>query len=253
MRIANHIDITNNRYGRLVVVKYTRTEEKRPYWECKCDCGNVVEVRGKELKNGGVKSCGCLKKESSHKLKNDLTGKRFSHLTVIARANNNKNIVRYTCKCDCGNETIVGSYKLVSGHTKSCGCLHKESAANRAVIRNKKMIGENHPRWRFDLTDQERMGMMDARKTNTPRFSKWRTKVFERDKYTCQQCGDNRGHNLRAHHIYSWDLHKKMRYLSDNGICLCEKCHSDFHKKYGYGNNNKKQLNEWLKTNTKAA
>jgi hypothetical protein len=55
------IDITGKKYGMLTVI---RRAENAPNgivrWECKCDCGNVVIVRGGNLKNGSVKSCGCL-------------------------------------------------------------------------------------------------------------------------------------------------------------------------------------------------
>ncbi len=249
MRTPSYKDITNNRYGRLVVVKYTHTEQKRPYWECRCDCGNVAVVRGKELKNGGVKSCGCLRKDIRCRIRNDLVGKIFSYLTVVSREENRKNKVRYKCECDCGNSCVVDYTKLVSGHTKSCGCLHREVASATSRNRNQKMVGENHPRWRFDLTDEERRDRLEKRSANTPRLMKWRNKVFARDGYTCRRCGDSQGHNLRAHHIYSWNSHKKMRYLVSNGMCLCEKCHGNFHKMYGYGNNNKKQLNSWLRSN----
>ena len=52
----------------------------------------------------------------------DLTGKRFNRLTVIKRVELKGKSTRWLCKCDCGNETIVTSEKLKSGHTKSCGC-----------------------------------------------------------------------------------------------------------------------------------
>ena len=57
-----------------------------------------------------------------------LIGKKFERLTVIKRAENSKSgQTRWFCKCDCGNETIVWGNHLRSGHTKSCGCIQKES------------------------------------------------------------------------------------------------------------------------------
>ena len=32
---------------------------------------------------------------------------------------------RWLCKCDCGNETIVGQTLLQTGKTKSCGCIQE--------------------------------------------------------------------------------------------------------------------------------
>lgn len=52
----------------------------------------------------------------------DLTGRRFGHLTVISYAES-KNSRRYwNCICDCGNKTIVLTSHLTSGYTTSCGC-----------------------------------------------------------------------------------------------------------------------------------
>ena len=57
----------------------------------------------------------------------DLTGKRFERLTVIEIAGRDaKNRIRWRCKCDCGNETLVQTGKLTSGGTKSCGCWSRD-------------------------------------------------------------------------------------------------------------------------------
>lgn len=57
----------------------------------------------------------------------DLTGKRFTRLTVIKYdgvASNNQSM--WICKCDCGNTSKVMYGNLTNGSTKSCGCLRKE-------------------------------------------------------------------------------------------------------------------------------
>ena len=76
--------------------------------------------------------------------------------------------------------------------------------------------------------------------------NKWRNKVYKRDNYTCKICGDNTGGNLNAHHINSRNLYPEQRFSVDNGITLCETCHKKFHKKYGYGNNTKKQFKDFI-------
>lgn len=53
--------------------------------------------------------------------------------------------------------------------------------------------------------------------------------------------------NIGAHHIYSWEQYKSLRYITNNGITLCVPCHTTFHKKYGYGKNTRKQLTSWMK------
>jgi hypothetical protein len=54
----------------------------------------------------------------------NLTGKRFGRLTVVNRADNSRmGVVRWLCKCDCGNNKIIFAQNLGNGHTKSCGCI----------------------------------------------------------------------------------------------------------------------------------
>ena len=59
----------------------------------------------------------------------DLTGQRFGKLTVIAPADNIEGRTAWRCRCDCGNETIVKTYRLLNGHTKSCGCTKENGLA----------------------------------------------------------------------------------------------------------------------------
>lgn len=55
------IDITGQRFNRLVVLRRAAIEDGGNLrWECRCDCGNITTSLGSHLKNGGVKSCGCL-------------------------------------------------------------------------------------------------------------------------------------------------------------------------------------------------
>lgn len=61
-------------------------------------------------------------------------GERFGRLTVIRKAEPINYKRRFLCVCDCGTEKVCLSFLLLSGRTRSCGCLHKETAAklNRA-------------------------------------------------------------------------------------------------------------------------
>lgn len=65
-----------------------------------------------------------MKKYKSPPNKLNLVGQRFGKLTVIKELDkrDQKGLVLYQCKCDCGNITIVNSNHLRTGHTKSCGC-----------------------------------------------------------------------------------------------------------------------------------
>jgi len=81
-------------------------------------------------------------------------------------------------------------------------------------------------------------------------FRLWREKVFKRDSYTCQKCslksGGGKAVFLHPHHIENFAVYLEKRFNVDNGITFCEKCHKLFHKSYGFKNNNKKQIKEFL-------
>lgn len=58
----------------------------------------------------------------------NITNNRYGELTAL-EVKERKNYRNYwLCLCDCGNTTIVDYYKLLSGHTKSCGCLQLEKS-----------------------------------------------------------------------------------------------------------------------------
>lgn len=62
----------------------------------------------------------------------DLTGQKFGRLTVIKRVGNTKwGTALWLCQCECGNENVVKTSDLKSGHTKSCGCSRKETRKGR--------------------------------------------------------------------------------------------------------------------------
>lgn len=62
----------------------------------------------------------------------DLTGKKYGSLTVekIAVDEPGKK-KKWLCKCDCGNEVIVSSSNLVSGHTSSCKICGKKRSSEK--------------------------------------------------------------------------------------------------------------------------
>jgi len=55
------IDMLHQKCNRLTVISRAENKNKRAYWNCLCDCGNITTVSGKKLRSGQTKSCGCLK------------------------------------------------------------------------------------------------------------------------------------------------------------------------------------------------
>lgn len=126
------IDITGQRYGRLVVLERDKEtqiqkQSKEVFWKCQCDCGTIFSARGHDIKQNKILSCGCLKKENARNINfSDIKGQKFGKLTVLFEIEENTRVDRHTywqCKCDCGNECVVSGKQLRTGKTKSCGCL----------------------------------------------------------------------------------------------------------------------------------
>lgn len=62
----------------------------------------------------------------------DLTGRRFGKLLVINRSGErHRGYTVWECHCDCGQRTFVPEHRLISGNTRSCGCLQRETASKR--------------------------------------------------------------------------------------------------------------------------
>ncbi len=61
-------NLVNQRFGRLVVLKENgNTKRGAVLWQCKCDCGNIINTISTSLKKGRTKSCGCYQKDQAKK------------------------------------------------------------------------------------------------------------------------------------------------------------------------------------------
>ena len=156
-------DLTNQKFGKLTALYPTNKRSNgHIIWHCKCDCGNECDVNASKLKEGSVKSCGCLIKET---VANNLEGQRFGKLIVINDSglrSNDRHII-WHCKCDCGNECNISSNKLISGNTKSCGCLGR-SAGEWKI---KELLTQNHINFETEKT------FIDCRNPKTKKLLKF--------------------------------------------------------------------------------
>lgn len=109
--------------------------------------------------------------------------------------------ITLNCK-QCGSEFLVRPYRA---HAQFCSYRCKAKAQDRGISSaNEK-----------------------ARKSIA--YREWRTAVFERDDYTCQECGVRSGNGravvLNADHITPFSLFPELRFDLDNGRTLCKPCH----------------------------
>ena len=144
--MTRRIDLTGQRFGRLTVLGRVLggAGGARWHWRCLCDCGGSKNVKTSSLLRGGTKSCGCLSKESRRvtgRYRRHIVlavGQRYGRLTVLGpRQNNPLGHMMWRCRCDCDprKEVVVKGSSMVSGKTRSCGCLRLDSM--RSIGRNR--------------------------------------------------------------------------------------------------------------------
>src|SRR6478736_6398514 len=101
-------------------------------------------------------------------------------------------------------------YNVTFKKTCSKPCLSKY----RALIQK----GEKSHKWQGGKTSEAMIIRTSLE------YKEWRTKVFERDNYTCQNC-NSRGNRLSADHIKPFCNYPELRFDINNGKTLCVDCH----------------------------
>ena len=142
-------DLTNKRVGKLLVIEYRgKNKVGANIWLCKCDCGKEVIRTSDSLSTKVCVSCGCTPNEEKRRKDKervkrelkyfdghrvppnfiDLTGQKFTRLTVVQRVpNKKKGKTSWLCKCDCGKEIVTDTNSLRSQKVRSCGCFRKDA------------------------------------------------------------------------------------------------------------------------------
>lgn len=122
-------EVEGLKFHKLTITKEVKVEKGTPRRvECICDCGKVKEYGLSAVKNGTIKSCGCLRLTTGVK---DVTGEIFGRLKVIStelsrKIPSGKREKQVKVLCECGVEKVVDYVNLKRGDTKSCGCLSKD-------------------------------------------------------------------------------------------------------------------------------
>jgi hypothetical protein len=229
-------DLTGQKFG-----FYTALKKRGNQWLCECICGKKTYVFTANLTRNHSNSCGCKNPNLDFK---NLTGKRFERWKVLSRfskpgkSSNKGGYINWLCQCNCGTTRVVSSLGLLSGSSRSCGCLKKEVCSeNGKRIKEWMPVrrGPEHPQWKGGSKISKHIRGLAIYQT-------WVKDVMSRDNWTCQHC-DRRGGDLVAHHIihfqkildaYNIDSLTKAEFTPalweiGNGITLCENCHKDLH------------------------
>lgn len=72
-RHGNFKDLTGQRFGRWLVLRFFGNVRGYSKWICKCDCGVTSEVGTGPLRSGQSMSCGCAKKKQPQNVTHGLS------------------------------------------------------------------------------------------------------------------------------------------------------------------------------------
>jgi hypothetical protein len=200
----------------------------------RCSCRHKAKISFYDFKQGH-RCCKCGYKRTAEKRRHTIEYikscfEEYGYKVLETEYKNNRTKINYICPND-----HIGTIRF---HNFQNGKRCKQCDIE-------KHSGEGHPRYNFNLTDEER-----EIERNYPEYREWRKEVFERDDYTCQVSGE-RGGDLVAHHLEGYSPNKELRTLVSNGVTMNEYCHKLFHKKYGYRDNTREQFNEFIKIGVK--
>lgn len=191
----------------------------------KCFCGNISKISFSNFRKGASCSkCGNHKELTLSRAKQYFLDHNCTLLENSCK--NSSTLMKYICSCGNVGKTTFNNFQQ-RHRCKKCAI--------------KRIKGKNHYNYNPNLTDEDR----EKNRMNDPLYYRWRKRVFVRDDYTCQKCFQIGG-NLNAHHIKNYSTNKSLRLIGSNGVTFCVDCHKDFHHIYGYKNNNRQQLEEFL-------
>ena len=98
-------------------------------------------------------------------------------------------------------------------------------AQNRPEVKERRSAEQKGPKnwnWKGGISGANRLERLSYK------FREWRAAVFQRDDWTCQDCG-LRGSFLHPHHIFAFAKFTKLRFEVNNGTTLCVNCHRQLH------------------------
>lgn len=136
-------DITGKHFGRLIVLEYDHSDNKgHTYWKCQCECDTIKIIRKDGLVNGSVISCGCYKNEQTTQRQfKDLSNQQFDRWRVISHQGFDKNhSALWLCECECGTQREVAASSLISGKSRSCGCVKSHGERRISELLNEYRI-----------------------------------------------------------------------------------------------------------------
>lgn len=139
---------------------------------------------------------------------------------------NNRARIFYTCRCGFDHSMLLSNFR------RGYSC----SECKRRAFK-----GEKNHNFNPNLTEEDRLELGRYEEG----YKAWRRKIFRKYGFSCDTCGCSESGKLNAHHLNSYANNPELRLKVENGVCLCEMCHVNFHKANGFGNNTEQQYQDF--------
>lgn len=212
MNKINYIDFLDKKFGNLTFCKFEYKDKwSNPWCLFLCNCGNKKILNLNSVKYGFTKSCGCI-------LNKNHTNKRYGILIGIKYSKTKNHKKYWIFKCDCGNYMEAQPYSVISGNTKSCGCLTKKYQTKERAF------GETSCKRTYNMYKQS------AKKRNivfnlTFEYFK---KLSQLNCYYCDSRPSNITKNYNNQGNYTYNGIDRVRnsigYIITNCVTCCKKC-----------------------------
>lgn len=142
---------------------------------------------------------------------------RYGKLTVIEKIKDEGSKTTWKCLCDCGNTTETLCYNLISGTTKSCGCLFIETVSKANFTDAKRISVKNL----VSFEENSEIFAIQQRRLLTPKL---RYKILLRDNFHCCCCGQGVEDGAKLHVDHIIPISKGGKTTEDNLQTLCKDC-----------------------------
>ena len=258
------IDLTGQRFGRLVVIGRGENKGRFTCWNCKCDCGNEKVIRATDLKSGKTQSCGCLHRG---KMKDVNEKQKQDEELRLVRSNNMKKMVEEKWQDE--------EFRQMKSDKMKQLWQDEEFRQMQKDIQGKitkQRWQDEGMKWKFNYKG----GISPITNHLRAKNEEWFSKCKKEANYTCQLTGKRGGIKLNTHHLYAFssiviDAHntynievkpqvkdyteEELKLLeeyvaewhkdSSNAVVLSEEAHKLFHSLYGKGDNTPEQYEEF--------
>lgn len=237
--------------AKLEYISHYVNEKRSTFVVAKCECGEEFEITLKNVSNAAKNGRSCIcRKCINKKIGKAHEGKKHTQ-EHINKAKENRTVRKGENHPMYGKHPTDETRKKMSESQKGNQHLkgyHPSEETRRKLSEKSKQVWEDedfkkrmseqrkgkftrekNPMWNPNKTDEERKYQ---RGYFNEGYDDWCKQVKKQADYTCNCCGE-RGGKLHSHHLNDYHTHKELATDINNGVCLCEHCHREFHHYMG--------------------